>query len=328
MTERDVREVLVVGLGTIARTHLAVLGRRHDLRVAAGVDPEVPGGHPFPVFGDLTEALRRIPHPDLVVVATPTETHPRIVREVLAATDALVLSEKPLARSHAHITELEEAVPDVRERVRVAHHFAFSPEVEWARRTAAAHPHWGRPGRVLSVFNDAYGRLPAERLASYVSTWVDSGPNQLSLLGAFVDGWRLVAHEDQGHRAVTTLEHGDGTGVLTSNWLAADTSKQTTIDYGDGAVQVRMDHTSMTGLVIENGRVVEHMGYVGDLGRKEAHYQGLYDVLLADDCDPRLGVPLATEIARLLEAGERASAGDAVRWSEVPGAERRAITGA
>jgi hypothetical protein len=66
-----------------------------------------------------------------------------------------------------------------------------------------------------------------------------------------------------------------------------------------------MDHTSMTGLVVQDGGVVEHLGYTGTASRKEAHYLGLYDALLSDPANPRLGVPLAAEIAALLEAGER-----------------------
>ncbi len=313
----------MVGLGTIARTHLDVLATRGDVRVVAGVDPNR-ADHPFPVFGDLAEALTAVPEPDLVVVATPTDTHPDLVREALATTNALVLSEKPLARDLAAIRELEQTVPDLAHRVKVAHHFAFSPEVEWARSVALAHPEWGRPTRVLSVFNDAYGQHPPERLASYVSTWVDSGPNQLSLLRTFVRGWRLVEHDEHRHRSVTTLEHDGGTTVLTSNWLAADSSKQTTVEYGDGAVVIRMDHTSMTGLLVVTGRVVEHLGYPGTVSRKEAHYLGLYGALLADPTDQRLGVPLAAEIAVLLDAGERSTGNsEDRRWSAADLSHRR-----
>jgi predicted dehydrogenase len=301
------RRVLVVGLGTIAQTHLRVLARREDVTVVGGVDP-VAEGAGFPVFSTLDDALEASLGPDLVVVATPTETHVPIVREVVARTDALVLSEKPLATTLQQIGTLA----DVAERVRVAHHFAFSPEVEWAlRHTRAAG--WARPRRVLSVFNDAYAGLGDGRLASYVSTWVDSGPNQLSLLAPFIGPCRVAAHSDARTRAVTVLEHDGGRTVLSSNWLAADTSKQTTIEY-DGGRQVRMDHTSLSATVIEDGIVTEHAGHRGETGRKEAHYRGLYEVLLTDPSDPRLGVPLAADLARLLESAA-AAPGAEVRWT-------------
>ncbi|GAA3827042.1 Gfo/Idh/MocA family protein [Nocardioides panacisoli] len=314
------RRVVLVGLGTIARTHLAVLARRDDVEVVGAVDPRAPADHSFPVFPDLPAALAADLRPDLVVVATPTATHADVVASVLGATDARVLCEKPLVASYAELEELEERIGSALGRVAVAHHFAFSPEVEWARGVVAARPELGPPTRILSVFNDAYGDRLDDRTASLVSTWVDSGPNQLSLLAAFTTGWEVLAHDDRTHRAVTDLRHEGGSTVLTSSWLAADSSKQTTVELAGGAVQVRMDHTSMTGLLLEDGRVVEHAGYTGGLGRKEAHYAGLYDALLTDAGDPRLGVPLAAEIARVLEDAAGAHGGGAlfseVGWSE------------
>src|SRR3954451_19465902 len=302
------RRVLLVGLGTIAQTHLQVLAQREDVTVVGGVDP-VASGVGFPVFAALDDALAAGLAPDLVVVATPTETHVRIVREAVARTDALVLSEKPLATPREEIDTLA----DVADRVRVAHHFAFSPEVEWALRHIRA-VGWTRPTRVLSVFNDAYAGLGDTRLASYVSTWVDSGPNQLSLLAPFIGPCRIAAHSDVRTRAVTVLDHeGGGRTALSSNWLAADTSKQTTIEY-DGGRQVRMDHTSLTATVVEDGVLTEHAGHPGGVVRKEPLCRGLYDVLLADPSDPRLGVPLATDLARLLGSAYTAPAAE-VRWS-------------
>lgn len=76
------------------------------------------------------------------------------------------------------------------------------------------------------------------------------------------------------------------------------------MEYGGGAVVLRMDHTSMTGLRFEDGGLVEHAGYAGTLSRKDAHYLGLYRSLLGDGPDDRLGVPLARTIATTLEAAE------------------------
>jgi predicted dehydrogenase len=272
-----------------------------------GVDP-VAQAAVVPVFRSLDDALAADVAPTLAVVATPTDTHVRLVRDLVERTDALVLSEKPLATTRAEV----DGLADVADRVRVAHHFAFSPEVEWALRFTLA-AGWTRPNRVLSVFNDAYAGLGEARLASYVSTWVDSAPNQLSLLAPFVGSCEVVGHSDERFRAVTVLDHEGGRSVLASNWLAADTSKQTTVEYA-GDRQVRMDHTSLTATVIEDGLVTRHVGYDGEAGRKEAHYRGLYDVLLADPGDSRLGVPLATEMTRLLESAASAPAAG-VRWS-------------
>jgi predicted dehydrogenase len=300
--------VLVVGLGTIAQTHLRVLGQRPDVAVVGGVDPEAEADG-VAAYPTLDDSLSADLAPTLVVVATPTETHVRIVRDVVERTDALVLSEKPLATTRAEL----ESLADVADRVTVAHHFAFSPEVEWARRYALA-AGLARPDRVLSVFNDAYAGLGEARLASLVSPWVDSGPNQLSLLAPFIGSCEVVGHADEQHRAVTVLDHDGGRTVLSSNWLAADTSKQTTLQYADR--QVRMDHTSLTATVLEDGVVTQQVGYAGTAGRKEAHYRGLYGVLLSDPSDARLGVPLATEIARVLESAGSAPPAH-IDWSMI-----------
>ena len=196
--------VLVVGLGTIARTHLAVLSRLPSVEVVAGVDPAPTYDVPFPVFPTLDEGLAL--EPDLVVLATPTESHVALADVLLSSTSALVLSEKPLAQSAAEIAGLESRhSPEVvAARLKVAHHFAFSPEVEWAARLVAAHPEWGPPTRVVAMSTDAYGgALTEDRRASLVSSFVDSAPNQLSVASAFTQGWRVLSHADQGTRAVT-----------------------------------------------------------------------------------------------------------------------------
>jgi predicted dehydrogenase len=306
--------VVVVGLGTIARTHLSVLASRPDASVVAVVDPVLPESD-LPVFGSLADALASVGEPDLVVVATPTDTHASLVSEALSSCEAMVLSEKPLARTSSAIAALEAGHSPglVRERVRVAHHFAFSPEVEWARAYVASRA-LGVPTRVQSVFNDPYTSLPAARRASLVSPWVDSAPNQLSIVSAFVPHQTLVAHAALRDRAATTLEHDGGHTHLSSNWLAADSSKQTTLEYGE--VRLWLDHTSMTAVVTGGAGVGEHAAYPGAASRKAAHYLRLYDALLDDPSDARLGVDLATRIAVLLEEAERLPPA-ATRWSAV-----------
>jgi predicted dehydrogenase len=313
------RSVLLVGLGTIARTHLDVLAVVGGFEVTGAVDPSPTQQGVTPLHRDLDEAFAAGAEPDLVVVATPTPTHLGIVSDLLERCDATILSEKPLATTAAEIAELERAHgrDRVAGRVRVAHHFAFSPEVEWARTVVRQHPDWGRPSSILSVFNDAYAAMPPTQRASYVSPWVDSGPNQLSVVAAFAAGLRVVAHHDGSDRAVTTLDHDGGRTVLSSNWLAADTSKQTAVRYDDADVEVRIDHTSMTALVLRSGEVVEHLGYTGSAGRKAAHYLGLYRALRDHPDDHRLSVDLAATIAALLEAGPDTGTETPVRWSRV-----------
>ena len=164
---------------------------------------------------------------------------------------------------------------------------------------------------------DAYGgALTEARRASLVSSFVDSAPNQLSVASAFTSGWRVLSHADQGTRAVTVLGHDGGRTVLSSNWLAGDTSKHTTLEFLDGGVRVEVEHSSMTVLVIEGDRVTGHTAYADTVERKQAHYLGLYDALLHRPDDPRLGVGLALRIARLLEEAAALPPSD-LEWAEV-----------
>lgn len=308
--------VLLVGLGRIARTHLAVLDRLTETTVVAGVDPAPAYDVAFPVHSTLEEGLATAP--DLVVLATPTDSHVGLASEVLARADALVLSEKPLARTSAEVADLEARhSPGVLEsRLKVAHHFAFSPEVEWAVGLVADHPEWGPPTRLTAMSTDAYGTLTDSQRASLISSFVDSAPNQLSVASAFTTGWRVEAHADRGDRSVTTIGHDGGRTVLSSNWLAGDSSKHLALEFLGGEVRVTIEHSSMTVLVTQGDRVTAHAAYADDVERKQAHYLGLYDALLHRPHDPRLGVGLALRIARLLEDAAALPAAK-VRWDDV-----------
>lgn len=308
--------VLLVGLGRIARTHIAVLDRLPQTTVVAGVDPAPSYDVPFPVHSTLEDGLAC--DPDVVVLATPTESHVEQASDVLARSGALVLSEKPLAQTSAAIAELEarHSPAVVAARLKVAHHFAFSPEVEWAARFVAGHPEWGPPTRLVAMSTDAYGSLTDSQRASLVSSFVDTAPNQLSVASAFTTGWQVDGHADRGDRSVTTLSHDGGRTVLCSNWLAGDSSKHLALEFLDGEVRVTIEHSSMTVLVTQGDRVTHHTAYADDVERKEAHYLGLYAALLHRPDDPRLGVPLALRIARLLEEAAALPARD-VAWNEV-----------
>jgi predicted dehydrogenase len=314
--DRPVTRVLLVGLGRIARTHAAVLARRPDTEIVAGVDPAPTYDVAFPVLGSLDEGLAL--EPDLVVLATPTETHAALTSEVLTRSEALVLAEKPLASTSAAIAELADRhSPDVlARRLKVAHHFAFSPEVEHAVRLVAEHPEWGPPTRAVAMSTDAYGSLTDSQRASLVSSFVDTAPNQLSVVSAFTSGWRVESHADLGDRSVTTLSHDGGRTVLSSNWLAGDSSKHLLLEFLAGEVCVTVEHSSMTVLVTEGDRVTGHTAYADDVERKEAHYLGVYDAVLHRPDDPRLGVGLAIRIAELLEQAAALPPSD-VAWSEV-----------
>ncbi|HEX8509649.1 MAG TPA: Gfo/Idh/MocA family oxidoreductase [Propionibacteriaceae bacterium] len=309
----DAIHVVIVGLGVIGAVHLDVLCGLPEASVDFVVDP-----HPVPdtrrrgiaQAATLRAALDLAPPPDLVVVATPTDTHLELVAEALEHTGAQVLSEKPLTREPAQLQAFEFEHVDEIARLRVVNHFAFSPEIDWAVRLIAAEG-WGPPRRVISDFNDPYISKTTEQRASYVSPWVDSGSNQVSMLSRVCRGWVPLRQQvdSEGLRAVTELEYDGGRATLLANWWTGDSSKQTSLHWPTG-VEVRLDHTAMTGFAMLGGTVVHHVGHDGSTGRKAAHYTAMYRALFAGQERDLLGIDLARSVAEVLAAG--ASAGSRI----------------
>ncbi|MFE4516901.1 Gfo/Idh/MocA family protein [Kitasatospora sp. NPDC056783] len=321
----DPVRVGLVGLGIIAETHLAVLAERPDVELEFTVDPRPVGPIDFrgarpPHHRDLGRALDRH-RPDLLVLATPTETHTELLAEALLRSTARVLVEKPLVHDLASLAALREleGKADVADRVFTAHHFAFSPEVDWAAELLAAHPEWGPVTTITSAFYDPYVLRGEAAFASYVSSWTDSGVNQLSMLTRFVDLVALtsVRQTDGGASAWCAVEfrsRGEvGTARLRSSWLTGSSSKESSLAFGNTGVEVWIDHTAMTGFAAREGELLAAFGNDGRTGRKVAHYRPLYASLLSGRPDPVLGFGTAAMVAAIHGAVPEAPGGAAVR---------------
>ncbi|MFF7456268.1 Gfo/Idh/MocA family protein [Kitasatospora sp. NPDC008115] len=301
----------LVGVGVIAETHLAVLAERPDAELDFTVDPRPAGPVVFrgatpSHYGSLAEALDAH-RPDLLVLATPTETHAELTVLALARSKARILVEKPLVHDLASLAGLRDLDGEtgVRERVFTAHHFAFSPEVDWAAELIAAHPEWGPVTAVTSAFYDPYVLRGPEAFASYVSSWTDSGVNQLSMLTRFVELTELTSARqlDGGASAWCTVAFRsrgeDGTARLRSSWLTGSSSKESSLVFGRSGVEMWIDHTAMTGFAARGGELVAAFGNDGRTGRKVAHYRPLYASLLSDRPDPVLGFDAAATITAI-----------------------------
>jgi predicted dehydrogenase len=280
-----------------------------------GPAPDVP--HRVPLHPTLAAALAdHGDDADLLVLATPTDTHLDLAARALVGSRATVLSEKPLTRDAAALARFEADHAALLPRLRVVNHFAFSPEVDWAA-DVVARAGWGPPYRVLSTFNDPYVRMTPGARRSYVSSWVDSGSNQLSMLTRFADGWRVRRHDEDrdGLRSVTELSFDGGAATLASNWWTGDSSKQTVLRWQSGH-ELFLDHTAMTGLALSEGRVEQHLGHDGTVDRKTAHYAAMYAALLGGAEQHLLGLPLARTVAELLSSASSRTASDDAgpRW--------------
>ncbi|WP_432927371.1 Gfo/Idh/MocA family protein [Microbispora sp. CA-135349] len=300
-----------VGLGITSRSHFAVLEQRPEVALEFAVDPKVTEPPAFrgttpPHYRDLAEALDAH-RADLIVIATPTQTHEELAAQALTASSAKVLVEKPLVHDLAALTRLRalDGEVDVRGRVFTAHHFAFAPEVRWAAEQIAAHPEWGPITRVTSAFYDPYVLRGEQAFASYVSSWMDSGVNQLSMLARFVEPVALtsLSEMDGGASAWATCEYRSrgriGLASLRSSWLTGESSKGTTFTLGETDVEVVVDHTANTGFAARTGTLLAAYGHDGRTPRKTARHRPLYESLLSGAPDPVLGFDTTVTITEL-----------------------------
>lgn len=125
-------KVLIVGLGKIGMqydlhlpqsnftlSHSRAFSQHKDFDLVAAVDnkkeqrAEFSQKYSLPVYNDLSEALK-IHSPDIVVIATSTQTHAKILFSVLKlSTPKIVLCEKPLSY---HLHEAQEMVNSCRKK--------------------------------------------------------------------------------------------------------------------------------------------------------------------------------------------------------------------
>lgn len=302
----------LLGLGVISQTHLAVLSQFPAVRLSFVVDPAPVTPPPFkgaqpPLFRSLDDALCEH-QPDVIVIATTTPTHADLTHRALEGSEARVLVEKPLVHDLDALRRLESACSpaDLRSRVFVAHHFAFSPEVLWGAEQLHTHPEWGSVTRIITSFHDAYITNAAHSFEAYTSSWVDSGINQLSMLHRFVDlvDRGPLQESDGGASSWCTVRYRSGaesgTSVLRTSWQATASSKRTTLYLEQTDVEIWLDHTAVTGFVIRQGELLDHQVNNGSTPRKLAHYRPLWESFLAHTPDPILGFDTAAHILGLL----------------------------
>jgi predicted dehydrogenase len=107
--------IALAGLGRAAREiHIPALSKIERVSIVGGADPVAPNaGFGFPLFPDLVTLLRATT-PDIVVVATPPDSHFVLVRDSLES-GAHVLCEKPFMPS---LEEADAIIALARERSR------------------------------------------------------------------------------------------------------------------------------------------------------------------------------------------------------------------
>lgn len=302
------KNVLLIGLGTIAATHLKVLERIDLVTTAAGVDIDPPGSLSFrqrelPTYLTLEEAARHH-SPDIVVVTTPTPTHAEICMEAAEAFPAAeILVEKPAADNEADATRLFQSIKGDRS-LNVAYHMAYSPEVLWAQHlTESEADSLGSPVKATAFFSDPYERDLTAAATRFGNSWIDSGINALSVLSRF---GRPVERRTLRNFGSTSYEaqvlcrgsQGDFETLIITTWQVTAPARATRITYASGAELV-MEHHAVTGYLLHNGKLLAHFGSDGHVPRRERHYTELYQVYLGQQL-PVLDLQLSKQLHHLL----------------------------
>ena len=150
---QDEREILIAGVGSVGRRHLANLqalgwNRIRLYRTGQSTLPDAELA-PFPVDRDLATALAR--RPLAVIVSNPSALHVPVALAA-ARTGAHVLVEKPLSHSLEGVAELEGEVAERGLTGLVGFQFRFNPGLGQVKRwidegaigtVVSAQVHWG-----------------------------------------------------------------------------------------------------------------------------------------------------------------------------------------
>lgn len=116
--------VAIAGLGRAAKAiHIPALRKLRDVEIVGGYDPVQQKGE-FPIFASLDELLAT--KPDVVVIATPPDSHGDIAVAALEA-GAHVFCEKPLANSIEEADAVAAAAAAAGRKVCINSEFPFMP---------------------------------------------------------------------------------------------------------------------------------------------------------------------------------------------------------
>lgn len=289
----SLHEVLIVGLGAAAGTHLKVLEQTPGADVVAGIDTAPkPGltfrGHPVPVYKTPREAGGH--DPGVVVIATPTHTHAAVCAEIADCFPAArILVEKPAADN---LPDARRVLQDIgsRQAVEVAYHMSFSPEVTWGMQvTQARAADLGVPVAAEASFADPYQDEFEAARSSLGNSWIDSGINALSVLSRFAEPASRRSLRRLGELAESVFEAhvaflaggSELDALILTSWHVTDPAKTTRIRYISGAELV-MDHTAVAGYLMQDKRIAAVFGSDRTIPRQERHYLALYKWWLTD----------------------------------------------
>jgi predicted dehydrogenase len=252
---RTLTTVVVVGLGRAGGFSIEAFERLPSVEVVAGVDPKGPEAWASLLGRPIYASVHDLPSqlgPDLLVVATPTESHVAVCLEVLDRhlQPRSILCEKPLTPSFSEARRLFERAARAGVRLQTLYHFAFSPEVIWAwQRWPAIQRAHGPINSFAARFDDPKPDL-AHASSTLLSSWVDAGINAMSVLGRFLT-LEAVADASAGAPASCSARvrfrsgAHTGLGSISTDWQAPRVDKTTELELADGTTLI-LDHVART----------------------------------------------------------------------------------
>jgi predicted dehydrogenase len=288
------QKVMIVGVGAAGTVHAKALEGFPDAAVIAGVDIDQSRiltfrGQRVPVYPTVFDTTNRGLDPDIVVIATSTQSHRQVCSEVTEHyPQAAVIVEKPAADNLADARKMIDY--GGKQPVNVTYHMAFSPEVDWALGQVSAKAELlDSPVAIESWFTDPYQAGLAAAQERFGTSWIDSGINALSVIERFA---RLVERTSLRQIGDTSKSTFEGSficqlqenrlpAIVLTSWYSTAPTRTTRIRYSSGAELV-MDHNAVAGYLLANGEAADMYGSDGIVPRREAHYKAWYQSWLVD----------------------------------------------
>jgi predicted dehydrogenase len=287
-----VNNIILIGLGEIADSHIPAIERMPDAKVVAAVDLKPRElsfrNHTIPVYTSILSAYAEHPA-DIVVVATSTPSHYDVCREVYALHNPprRIFIEKPVADNYDKVAQLFQTIPPAT-KLEPLLHFAYSPEVLWAAKNLAG---WiSRYGPIINyqgTFDDPrHDPASAAKRAALGNSWIDWGINALSIAQKFITPTHLtVVSTNPGldYQATFSFRTSGNTrtGTIATNWSAHQPSFRTVITFESGDT-LKINHFDVRAELIHEGRLISCFESDGT-PRRVSHYINLYaDILGAN----------------------------------------------
>ena len=288
----------IVGLGHVARHHVAALERSRQFRLVAGCDrdPSRFGllGDKVSRFTDIEDMLA-MTGLDAVIVASPNRVHVDHGLRVLEAGKWLVM-EKPLAETREEFDRFNARRKALNGKCTLALHAAFGVELEWFCQQH------GMPGDAAhqlvefrSNFYDPYfeNQHLVDSARSLGGAWVDSGINALSVISRFIDPNALEIIDSRMTRvAGPKCREVQGSvdfafnnvglcreGSIDTNWTLGRNKKTTLIRVAGDDSRYLLDHSAQQVIRQDDGGGRVLFSCDNGLPRLTNHYVGVFDDL-------------------------------------------------